>query len=74
MEAKIEFKLLKTIRNFEGMNLKGSVFKEKEVQGKKLLTLELVFSDNGLYKTMVLVLNEDLTIGDYQDIYEQIIK
>lgn len=74
MEPKIELKLLETIYQFKGMVLKAATFKEKEVQGKKLLTLELTFSDDGLYQTMVLVLNKDLTVGDYQDIYEQIIK
>lgn len=74
MEPKIELKLLETIYQFKGMVLKGAEFKEKEVNGKKLLTLELTFSNKGLYQTMVLVLNKDLTIGDYQDLYEEVIK
>jgi hypothetical protein len=74
MEPKIELKLLETIYRFKGMVLKEAQFKEKEVGGKKLLTLELTFSDDGLYQTMVLVLNKDLTVGDYQDIYEELIK
>jgi len=74
MEPKIELKLLDIIHRFKGMTLKGAEFKEKEVNGKKLLTLELTFSDEGVYQTMVLVLNKDLTVGDYQDLYEEIIK
>lgn len=70
----IEYKLLETIYQFREMTLKGAKFKDKEVEGKKLLTLELTFSDDGSNKTMVLVLNKDLTIGDYQNIYEEIIK
>jgi len=74
MEPKIELKLLNIIYRFKGMSLKDAQFKEKEVNGKKLLTLELTFSDEGVYQTMVLVLNKDLTVGDYQDLYEEIIK
>jgi hypothetical protein len=74
MEPKIELKLLEIIYRFKGMTLKEAQFKEKEVNGKKLLTLELTFSDEGVWQTMVLALNKDLTIGDYQDIYEEIIK
>jgi len=74
MEPKIELKLLDIIYRFKGMSLKDAQFKEKEVNGKKLLTLELTFSDEGVYQTMVLVLNKDLTISDCQDIYEEIIK
>ena len=74
MNPKIEFKLLETVYGFKEMTLKGANFKEKEIDGKKLLTLELNFSDNGLHKTMVLVLDKNLTTGDYKNIYEEIIK
>jgi hypothetical protein len=73
MDPKIELKLLETIYKFKGMTLAEAQFKEKTVKGKNYLTLELVFSDNGVWQTMVLVLNKDLTTGDYQDIYEEII-
>jgi hypothetical protein len=74
MNPKIEFKLLETVYEFREMTLKGANFKEKEIGGKKLLTLELNFSDSGLHKTMVLVLDKNLTTGDYKNIYEEIIK
>lgn len=74
MDPKIELKLLEIINRFKGMALENAQLKEKKVQGKDLLTLELIFSDRGAWKTMVLVLNKDLTIGDYQDLYEEIIK
>lgn len=74
MDTKIELKLLDIISQFNGMVLKNAEFKEKLVGKKALLTVELVFSDGGVYKTMVLVLNKQLTIGDYQNIYDQIIK
>jgi hypothetical protein len=74
MNPKIEFKLLETIYDFREMTLKSAKFKNKEIGNKKLLTLELIFSDNHINKTMVLVLDKDLTTGDYQNIYEQIIK
>jgi hypothetical protein len=70
----IEYQLLKIIYEFREMTLKAAKFVNKEVEGKKLLTLELTFSDNGSNKTMVLVLNKNLTIGDYKNIYEEIIK
>jgi len=74
MDTKIELKLLKTISQFQGLVLKNAQLKEKEIEGKKLLTLELVFSNNGLYQTMVLVLDKDLTTGDYQNLYNEVIK
>ena len=74
MEPKVELKLIEIIGRFEGMTLKNAQLKEKKIQGKDLLTLELVFSDQGAWKTMVLVLNKDLTVNDYQDLYEEIIK
>lgn len=74
MDIKVEKKLIEIISDFQGMTLKNAEFKEKEVAGKKLLTLELTFSDEGVYKTMVLVMNKDLTVGETQDIYEQLIK
>ncbi len=74
MNPKIELKLLEIISRFEGLTLVSTQLKEKKVQDKDLLTLELIFSDRGAWKTMVLVLNRDLTIGDYQDLYEEIIK
>lgn len=74
METKVEAKLLETISHFNGMILKNVAFKEKRINGKDLLTLELIFSDQGVWNTMVLVLNKDLTVGDYQDLYEEVIK
>jgi uncharacterized membrane protein len=74
MDPKIELKLIETISQFAGLPLKTAQFKQKIVGGKDLLTLELIFSDNGLWKTMVLVLNKDITTGDYQELYNEIIK
>lgn len=74
MEAKVEAKLLETIGYFNGMVLKNATFREKTVNGKPLLTVELTFSDKGIWHVMVLVLNKDLTTGDYQDLYQEVIK
>lgn len=75
MEPKVELKLLDIISQFKNMALENATFKEKEINKKKLLTLELGFFDiNGIQRTMVLVLDKELTLNEYQDIYEQIIK
>ena len=72
MELKIEAKLLKTISQFGGMTLKAANFKEIIINGKKLPILELTFSDEGLYKTMVLALDKDITESDYKFIGEKL--
>jgi len=74
MKPEIEFKLLRIISNFKGMILKGFAFKEKEVGNRKLIVLEMTFSSNGQNQTMVLVLDKDITLGDYEDIYEKVIR
>ena len=74
MDPKIELKLLETVYQFKGMVFKEAQFKEKKVGDKTILTLELVFSDDGVWRTMVLVLDRTLTKGDYEDIYEDIIR
>jgi hypothetical protein len=74
MELKVEKKLIEIISQFQGMTLKNAEFKEKEVKGKKLLTLELVFSDLGIYRTMVLIVDKNITVNECEDIYESVIK
>jgi hypothetical protein len=74
MDPKIELKLLEAVYHFKGMVLKEAQFKEKKIKDKTVLTLELVFSDDGAWETMVLVLDRTLTKGDYEDIYEDIIR
>ena len=74
MKDEVKFKLIGLINQFIDTKLKFGRFEEKEVNGKDLLILELTFSDEGLYKTMVLVLDKDLTLKDYQDIAEKLVK
>jgi len=74
MENKIEAKLLRLIGEFKGLLLTNAKLVEKSFKDKKILTLELIFSDSGLWKTMVLILNKDLTESDYLKFYESLIK
>ena len=75
MNSKIELALLNATMIFKGMVLRSTLFKEKDIKGRKLLTAEFIFSDQEqkTFKTMVLVLDKDVTTGDYQDIYEEVI-
>jgi hypothetical protein len=75
MEPKIEAKLLGILSDFRGSSLESAEFKDKRVNGKNLLTLELTFTlnDRSGRKVMVLVLNRDITLSDCEDIYGEVI-
>jgi hypothetical protein len=74
MDLKVEANLLGTISRFGGMTLRAGCFKEKKIQDKKLLTIELTFCDIGECKTMVLVLDKNMTTKNHPIIYEEIVK
>ena len=74
MKENLETKLLRILREFKGLPLTEARIVKKQFKGKELLTLELIFSDNGLWKTMVLALDKEITEGDYEDFYEELIK
>lgn len=70
MKAEVEKKLLETIIPFVGLVLKHGKLKVHEINKKEILTVELTFSDEGLYRTMVLALDKDITENDYKKISE----
>lgn len=74
MESKVENKLMQNLFEFVGLPLKYVRFKtDKDIGSKKdLLILELIFSDQGVLKTMVLVLDNELTQGDYETLAEKL--
>ena len=72
MKLKVAEKLLKTLNGFLGSKLKHAEFKSHESKGRKILALELTFSDEGLYSTMVLALDKDITESDYKFIGEKL--
>ena len=74
MKENLETKLLRILREFKNLSLTEARIVKKQFKGKELLTLELIFSDNGLWKTMVLVLDKEITEGDYEEFYEELIK
>lgn len=74
MEAKVEEKLMRILASFVGQTLKNVALKSRKIENKEILVLELLFSDEGVWKTMVLVLDKDLTEGDYKEIAEKILK
>ena len=73
MNIKVEAKLLKLISPFIGQTLKHGKLKIQNVKNRDILTLELIFSDEGLYRTMVLALDKDLTEGEYKEIAEKLV-
>ena len=75
MDLKVELKLLRIISQFKDMALEKAKFREKTIDGKKFILLELGFYDaNGDQSTMVLTLDKELTISDCENLYEGIIQ
>lgn len=74
MDLIVQKQLLENINHFARMTLKSGHFEERKIGNKTLLVLELTFSDEGLYKTMVLVLDKEITEGDYKEIAEKILE
>ena len=72
MELKVQKKRLDNLVPFIGQTLQWAKFKEKKVNGRNVLVLELFFSKEGYYQTMVLALDKDLTEGDYKEIVEKL--
>ena len=74
MKPEVELKLLSIISQFKNRALESFALKEKEVDKKKRLILELGFYDSeGDQSTMVLVLDKSLTLSDCEDLYEQVV-
>jgi hypothetical protein len=73
MDIKVEAKLLKLISPFIGQTLKHGKLKVHNINKKDILTLELTFSDQGLYRTMVLALDKDITENDYKKVTEKLL-
>jgi len=74
MKIKVEEKLLRTISPFIGQELKYGELKSIKVKNRDILALELTFSDEGLFRTMVLALDKDLTEGEYKEVAEELTK
>jgi len=72
MKPKIEVKLIKILSQFIGNELKHAQFKNCKINGKKILVLELIFSDEGVYKSMILILNKKITESNYKFIGEKL--
>lgn len=74
MDLKAQEKLLKVVSIFCGYRLNSAKFNEKKTSKGEVLILELNFINNlDEKKTMVLVLDKDLTLGDYKELYSKII-
>ena len=74
MKVKVEEKLLKIISSFVGQELKYGELKDIKVNNRSVLVLELTFSDEGFFRTMVLALDKNLTVSLYSPIAEELIK
>jgi len=72
MENKIKQKLLENATQFINLPLKYVQFKTVKEKDKDLLVLELVFSDEGLLKTMVLLLDKEYTEGNFEELAERL--
>ena len=57
---------------FVGQKLKNIVLKEHKIDDKEILTMELLFSNEGISNTMLLVLDRNLTEGDHKKIAKKL--
>jgi len=75
MNIKILSKLYKIVGGFVGQELVDVAFLKKNIKGKDILIVELVFKDQGgIRRTAVFVLDKELTGGDYEEIAEKLIR
>ena len=72
MKVKVEEKLMRMAAMFVGQKLKNIVLKEHKIDDKEILTMELLFSNEGISNTMLLVLDRNLTEGDHKKIAKKL--
>ena len=72
MKVKVEEKLMRMAAMFVGQKLKNVVLKEHKIDDKEILTMELLFSNEGISNTMLLVLDRNLTEGDHKKIAKKL--
>ena len=72
MRIKVEEKLMRMAAMFVGQKLKNVVLKEHKIDDKEILTMELLFSNEGISNTMLLVLDRNLTEGDHKKIAKKL--
>jgi len=72
MNDEIRKKLLENATQFINLPLKYVQFKTVKEKDKDLLVLELVFSDEGSLKTMVLLLDKEYTEGNFEELAERL--
>ena len=72
MKDEVKQKLLENATQFINLPLKYVQFKTVKEKDKDLLVLELVFSDEGSLKTMVLLLDKEYTEGNFEELAERL--
>jgi len=72
MRIKVEEKLMRMAAMFVGQKLKNIVLKEHKIDDKEILTMELLFSNEGISNTMLLILDKNLTESGYKKIAKKL--
>jgi len=72
MRIKVEEKLMRMAAMFVGQKLKNVVLKEHKIDDKEILTMELLFSNEGISNTMLLILDKNLTESGYKKIAKKL--
>ena len=72
MKVKVEEKLMRMAAMFVGQKLKNVVLKEHKIDDKEILTMELLFSNEGISNTMLLILDKNLTESGYKKIAKKL--
>lgn len=76
-DAKIELKLMQIMAEFQGMIFRNARFKERYVEGRDVVVLELLFSSKlnpNETRTAVLALDKELTINEHSEIINQLLE
>jgi hypothetical protein len=63
---------MQSLSQFINLPLKYVQFKTIKEKDKDLLILELIFSDEGSLKTMVLLLDKEYTEGNFEELAERL--
>ena len=75
-DAKVELALMKALSEFTGMVLRNAKLKEEYVEGRDVVTAELLFSSKinpREQRTLVFALDKELTLNEHTEIVNKIL-
>lgn len=76
-DAKVELKLMQIMSEFQGMVFRNARFKERYIQGRDVVVLELLFSsknDPSITRTAVFALDKEFTVDEHTEVVNQLLE